>query len=693
MKRKMKIARQCAFALILAIVIFFGCEKKGTQEGTQEVASAGYLLIPVPFNKVHLEDQFWKPRLETQAKTLVPFALEKTQPAVDNLRKTAEYLKGNKDDLPFPHRFIASDLYKVMEGASYLLMDNRNPKLEKQLDDIIDIIAAAQQPDGYLYEAHITGVSKDHEQFTGGGMGDKPYSWVVHSHELYNMGHMYEAAIAYFQATGKDKWLKVAEKNAQHINRVFFEGDPNYNNGVPVNQAPGHEELELALAKLYRITNNTLYLDMAKKFLDIRGITYVPEGEGVMAPTYAQQHKPVAMQDEAVGHAVRAAYLYTGMADVGALKGTNEYDQALNSIWHNIVDTKMHITGGLGAVHGIEGFGAAYELPNKEAYNETCAAVGNVFFNFRMFLLTQDAKFVDVAEIALLNNALAGTNLEGNKFFYVNPLEADGHTAFNDGNPGRSPWFNTACCPSNLARLIPQVSGMMYAFTDDEIYVALYGSNSTSIALKGGNVGLKQEANYPFDGNIAINLNLDIPQEFKLKLRIPTWTRPSQFVPGELYDYTTASEEQWEVKVNGVGIAVELDKGFAIIDRKWQQGDKVELLLPMPVRFNTAIEQVEADRNRMAITRGPLVYCAEGIDNGEDVQVFFLNGTPDPTLVKTSLFESGELKDILKIEIPAHKLSGAKDVSGKLTMIPYYAWDNRGDGSMIVWIPTKKQSF
>ncbi len=677
--------------LLIAGAILSGCDTSEKKEVKEEPKSTGYSLTPVPFNKVKLEDQFWKPRLETQAKTLVPFALEKTQPAVENLRKTAEFLKGNKNDLPFPHRYIASDLYKVMEGASYLLMDNRNPELEKHMDDIIDVIAAAQQDDGYLYEAHITGVSKDHDAFGGGGMGDKPYSWVLHSHELYNMGHMYEAAIAYYQATGKDKWLKVAEKNAQHINKVFFEGDPNYNNGKPVNQAPGHQELELALTKLYRVTNNELYLDMAKKFLDIRGKTYVPEGEGVMAPTYAQQHKPVAEQEEAVGHAVRAAYMYSGMADVGALTGTNEYNHALNSIWHNIVDTKMHITGGLGAIHGIEGFGPAYELPNKDAYNETCAAVGNVFFNFRMFLLTQDAQYMDVAEVALFNNALAGTNIEGNKFFYVNPLEADGHTTFNHGKPGRSPWFNTACCPSNLARLIPQVSGMMYAHTDVAIFATFYGSNHTTIALKNGKVAIKQEADYPFDGQVAITLNPEKALGFQLKLRIPTWASTNQFVPGKLYDYVEANPVAWTVKVNGETITPELDKGFATIDRTWQPGDRVELTLPMPVRFNTAIAQVEADKNRIAVTRGPLVYCAEGIDNGEAVQHFYLDQLPDPSAVQTHVIGDGILKNVLEIEIPSQKVKGKSVEKSKLSMIPYYAWDNREDGSMIVWLPTEKE--
>ena len=301
-------------------------------------------LAPISFEKVTLQDSFWLPRLKIQKQTLVPFSLEKTQPAVENLRRTGEYLKTGKGKLlPLP-RYVASDLFKVMEGAAYLLTLEKDPELEKQMDEIIDIIADAQCPDGYLYELFIAPSEK-----IGWGAGDKPYSFVVHSHELYNMGHMYEGAVAYYRATGKRKWLDVAEKNAQHINKVFFEGDPNYNNGVPVNQAPGHQEIELALVKLYQVTGNKLYLDMAQKFIDVRGVTYQPEGKGVMAPTYAQQHLPVREQRTAEGHSVRAMYLYSGMADVVASKGDTTLTPALESIWHDIVDKKMHINGGLGA--------------------------------------------------------------------------------------------------------------------------------------------------------------------------------------------------------------------------------------------------------------------------------------------------------------------------------------------------------
>lgn len=653
---------------------FSACQDQGARE-TESNASENAPLVPVPFNEVGLNDDFWRPRLETQIKTLVPFALEKTQPAVDNLEKAGKFLRGDTTDLPFTHRYISSDLYKVMEGAAYLLMVNDDPKLEQRMDEIIDIIAAAQQEDGYLYVSHITGVADPKN------MGAHPYEYVVHSHELYNMGHMYEAAIAYYQATGKDKWLKVAEKNAQHINRVFFEGDPNYNGGKPVNQAPGHQELELALAKLYRVTGNELYLNMAEKFLDIRGVTYRPEGEAYMSPTYAQQHLPVTEQKEAVGHAVRATYMYSGMADVGALKHTEKYSEALGRIWGNIVNTKMHITGGLGAMHGIEGFGPAYELPNKEAYNETCAAVGNVFFNFRLFLLTGDAQFMDVAEIALFNNVLAGVNLEGNRFFYVNPLEADGTTEFNHGQAGRSPWFNTACCPSNLARLIPQVPGMIYSHRGDEIYVTLYAGSETQIPLESGTVNIRQTTDYPFGEAIRFRVNPESPTEFKLHLRIPTWTG-DQIVPGDLYYYRNADSEDWSVEVNGETMEVYTDMGFITIDRQWTAGDEVVLHLPMPVRFNIAIDTIEADRGKLAISRGPLVYTAEAIDNEAPLETYRFTDLPDKKDLHTVRIESGVLENIVKIEIPAT----ADGKESTLSLVPYYAWNNRGDGAMRIWV-------
>lgn len=674
-------------SLLLAFITscVYSCSTNEKQTNKNNEADSS--LTEMPFNKVQLEDNFWLPRIRVEKDTLIPFAFEKTSPAVENLKRTANYLKGIKGKLPFPHRYIASDLYKVMEGASYVLMIDRDAALEKRMDSIIDIIAGAQKPDGYMYEAHITGVAKDHEAWGGGGMGNKPYSWEVHSHELYNMGHMYEGAVAYYGATGKDKWLSVAEKNAQHINKVFFVGDSNYNGGKPVMQAPGHQELELALVKMYKATGKALYLDMAKKFLEIRGVTYKPEGDGVMAPEYAQQHLPVKEQRSAVGHAVRAAYMYSGMADVSALTHDSSYFPAINGIWNNIVDTKMHITGGLGAVRGIEGFGPEYELPNKNAYNETCAAVGNVLFNFRLFLMMKDAKFMDVAEVALFNNVLAGVNFSGNRFFYVNPLESDAKTPFNMGTAERAPWFGTACCPTNLSRLLPQVSGMMYAQSAKSIYCTLYGSNSTVIPLSGVKVGVKQEANYPFDGKIKIELSPDSDNKsFTLRLRIPGWAR-GQFVPGNLYDYVNAAHDMWEVKVNGEKISAPLEKGFAVVSREWKKGDIVELDLPMVVQAVKASEKVKEDRGKISITRGPLVYCVEADSPAEKVQQLFLDSVPGNSSVAVISQDTGIFKSIPQVEINFKKRDNGTITSKRMSLIPYYAWNNRGVRTMQVWIP------
>ena len=651
---------------------------------TLVATAADYPLKPVPFHEVDMTSAFWRPRLETQRTVLVPFAFGKTEPGVAHLQAAADALTVKKTDDHRPHRFIDSDLYKVMEGAAYLVKLRDDPKLEAKFDAIVDVIAAAQESSGYLYPSHTTGVGAEKDM-----MGDKPYEFVVHSHELYNMGHMYEAAIAYYQATGKDKLLKVAEKNAVHVNKVFFEGDLKYNGGKPIQQAPGHQEMELALVKLYRVTGKQLYLDMARKFLEIRGITYVPDGEGVMSPTYAQQHKPVAKQTKAVGHAVRATYLYSGMADVGVLAGKTAYAKALDHIWANITDTRMHITGGLGAVHGIEGFGPEYELPNADAFNETCAAVGNVLFNYRMFLLHKDAKYLDVAEVALLNNVLAAVNLAGNRFFYVNPLAADGKYPFNHGTAGRAPWFGTACCPSNMARLLPQVQGMTYAHDGENLYVTFFAESATTVKMGDAEVAIRQATAYPNDGKIRIILDPTKPVDFALRLRIPTWTG-KQFVPGKLYQYANTEPAAWTLKVNGKPVKAKVEKGFAVIDRTWKRGDRVELTLPLPVRLNTCHPNVEANHDRVALTRGPFVFCAEGVDNGGVTERYFFEKLPKlaGSTVKTLSIESGSF---IQTTVPASALTATGGTKSQpLVLTPYYAWNNRGPSSMTVWFPHNK---
>ena len=639
---------------------------------------------PVTFEKVTLEDDFWLPRLKTQKETLVPFSLEKTEPAVENLRRVGEYLKHGKQEKMLPlRRYVASDLFKVMEGAAYLLALEEDAALEKQMDEIIDIIGDAQCPDGYLYELYSVPPSMRN---TSEGEGHGRYTFVSYSHELYNMGHMYEAAVAYYRATGKRKFLDIAEKNAQHINKVFFEGDPAYNGGKPVNQAPGHQEIELALVKLYEATGNSLYLDMAKRFIDIRGVTYIHKNTARKDKgAYSQQHLPVRELRTAVGHAVRALYLYSGMADVCTYFNDTTLTPALNSIWHNIADTKIHITGGLGAVAGIEGFGPEYELPNKDAYDETCAAVGNVFFNYRMFLATKDAKYIDMAETSLYNNVLAGVNFKGDRFFYVNVLQADGKKSFNKGRQGRQPWFKTACCPSNIARLVPQVSGFVYSHTENDIFCGLYAGSSASIPLASGNVGLKQTTGYPFEGNVSIEVSPEKEDsEFTIWLRIPTWTT-DRFMPGELYSYADRTACKVTAKVNGKRVRAGVKEGFMPIKRSWKKGDIVELDMDMPVRYNIADRRVKADSNRVSITRGPLVYCAEQPDNEHEAYLYYIERIGDEASV--SEFTDGIMKGIKTISLDVSAINeNGEGVRSGLKLIPYYAWNNRGDGtSMNIW--------
>lgn len=642
-------------------------------------------LSQIPFHEVVLEDGFWLPRLQNLKEVLVPFSLDKTEYAVDNLRKVGAYLRGECVTKPLEGRFyVSSDLFKVMEGAACLLTLERDAELEAKMDEIIDVIAAAQKSDGYLYEHHIMPKHLRNPR-NNRSAGDKPYSYVVHSHELYNMGHMYEGAIAYYRATGKRKWLDVAEKSAQHINRVFFEGDPNYNGGKPVMQAPGHQEIELALVKMYQVTGNKLYLDMAQKFVDIRGVSWKPNGEGVNSASYAQHHLPVREQREAVGHAVRATYLYSGMADLVAINGDTTLMPALDAVWHDIVDRKMHITGGLGAVATIEGFGPAYELPNNHTYNETCSALGNVLFNYRMYLMSGDAKYVDVAEVSLYNNVLAGVNFEGNRFFYVNPLESDGRRAFNHGRSGRSPWFSTACCPSNLARLIPQISGMVYSHTDDDIFCSFYVGSSVEVPLAAGAVKLRQQTEYPFEGEVVIEVEPAFDgEEFTLWLRIPSWLN-DRFVPGDLYSYADGVRSKFSVEVNGRRVRSEIVDGFLPLRRKWSAGDKVCLSLPMKVRYSVANERVKADSNRLCVTRGPLVFCAEEPDNEAPVSRCYISSL-NSARGKVSHFEEGVLSGIPTITVAADVAYDEECAPTTLKLIPYYAWNNRGDNKqMNVW--------
>ncbi len=626
-------------------------------------------LKGVPFTDVKITGGFWQPRLETELDVTVPFSVEHCAPAVERFRLCRDYLEGRSDVLPMPHRFISSDMYKVMEGVAYSLQFRRDKRLEDFMDSTIALIAECQRPDGYLYITHMCGNPYVNE------MGEKPYSFVIHSHELYNMGHLYEAAVAYYQATGKRELLDVAIKSAKHINRVFFEGDPAYNGGKPVNQAPGHEEIELALCKMYKVTGDRFYLDLAKKFLDIRGVTFVPDGKGENSPEYAQQHLPVAQQRKAVGHCVRAIYLYTGMAQVDALAAIDEYKPALDTIWEDLVSTKIHITGGLGADRRIEGFGSAYDLPNKFAYNETCAAVANVFFNMGMFLAEKDAKYLDIAEMSLFNNALAGISLSGDRFFYVNPLEADA----DETRVNRSEWFGCACCPPNISRLILQTPGHMYAASDDDIYVTLYSSNEATVALGKCSVALEQATDYPVDGKVRLTVRPDKARKFSVRLRIPHWCTGEAFAPGGLYRFADGRGGDFSLTVNGKKVGYKMEKGFAVIERKWKEGDVIDLDLNMRPRLVKADDRVAEDKGCAAVVCGPVVYCAESVDNNVKPKEMAL---PNDARFEAERMSGGIMDGIVKLNCTGG--------DSAISLIPYYSWANRSsETSMRVWLKTE----
>jgi DUF1680 family protein len=578
-----------------------------------------------------------------------------------------------------PHkgrRFNDSDVYKAMEAAAYTLRLHPDAALEKTLDDLIVLIARAQEPDGYLFTTRTNDPAHP-----APGSGPERWSNLRVSHELYNVGHMYEAAVAHFQATGKREFLDIAEKNAALLLRTFGDG-PGRRRGFP-----GHQEIEIGLAKLFRATGNRAYLDLAKFFLDERGHYFGGEKHAPDDPfavydsdEYMQNHKPVLEQDEAVGHAVRAMYMYSGMADVAALGGLPEYVAAIDRLWLDVAGRKQYLTGGVGARSGSEAFGEAYELPNAEAYTETCAAIGNALWNYRLFLLHGESKYMDVFERVLYNGLLSGVSLGGDRFFYQNPLESA-------GGYGRSPWFEVACCPPNMTRFLPSLPGYVYAAKDDVVFVNLYVAGTGKIPLPGRPIILTQETRYPWDGAVRLTLSPEAPGPFELALRIPGWAR-GEAMPTDLYKFLDGSDEGPVLKVNGEAVALDLHEGYARLRRDWKDGDTVELTLPMPVRRIVANDAVAEDRGRVALQRGPVVYAVEGVDNGDRVFDLVL---PDASPLAVE-FRADLLNGVAVVTGPA--LAVSKDAAGKAVeaarpflAVPYYAWANRGPGQMLVWLP------
>ena len=635
-----------------------------------------YTYKEVPFTDVHFTDNFWLPRIETIRNVTVPFAFRKCEEThrIDNFAVAAG-IKEGKFNSPYP--FDDSDVYKIMEGASYLLAVKEDNGLDAYMDSLISLIGAAQEPDGYLYTTRTIGGSSIHP-WAGKKRWENERD---NSHELYNVGHMYEAAVAHYQATGKRDFLDIAIKSADLLCNTFGPEEGK------LTVAPGHQEVEIGLVKLYRATGDRRYLDLSKFFLDARGKydKYDRNSKDQFrSGAYWQDHKAVIDQDEAVGHAVRAAYMYSAMTDVAALRNEQTYRVAVDNLWDNVTGKKMYITGGIGSTRHGEAFGKNYELPNSTAYCETCASIANCMWNLRMFMLHGDAKYIDVLERSLYNAVLSGISLDGKEFFYPNVLSCD------ENGAERSEWFNCSCCPSNLSRFIPSIPGHVYATSDAGVYVNLYGANQAGITLGNGKrIDMSQKTSYPWEGNIELTVTPESKQELSIMLRIPGWVdnRP---VPSDLYTYMNADEKKIVIKINGEVQNAPIEKGYAVLARKWEPGDVIQLTLPMEVHKNKANDKVEADINHLSVERGPIVYCAEFADNNGAVLNYVLkSGDEFAVSPAPALFDGVNLlKGHVDRVVADKNYEVIKSVKDSLTLIPYYARSHRGNGEMTVWFPS-----
>lgn len=636
-----------------------------------------YPIQAVNFTEVKLNDNFWLPRIKINHTVTIPtsFARCESTGRVKNFEMAAVH-KGKFCTI-FP--FDDTDIYKTIEGASYSLSLFPDQKLEAYIDSLIVKIGKAQEPDGYLYTARTIDPEHPH-QWAGKQRWEKEREL---SHELYNAGHLYEAAAAHFYATGKRSLLNIALKNADLVCSVFGPSKRHV--------APGHEIVEMGLVKLYRITGKDQYLTSAKDFIDQRGHYNgydAKDNSPFKNGAYWQDNIPVVEQREAVGHAVRAAYLYSGVADIAAITGDKKYLEAIDSIWKNVVTKKLYVQGSIGSVPDGERFGNNYELPNSTAYNETCAAIANVFWNQRMFLLKGDAKYIDVLEKSLYNGVISGLGLDGKSFFYTNAMQVKNSFSHPALERSRAGWFDCSCCPTNLMRLIPSIPGYVYAQKDNNIYVNLFVASNTTLNVHGTPVSIVQQNNYPFDGDLKFSVSPKSSANFNLLVRIPGWAQ-NQVVASDLYNFENASDKKAEIKVNGKIIAYDLQNGYAVLNKTWKKGDVVEVVLPMEVRRVVANEKVKEDRGKVALQRGPLIYCAEWRDN---------NGKTGNIIMPTSVtyttdYEPNLLNGVtvLKTEVPVVEISdngqSMQTTKKSVTAIPYYSWANRGEGEMTVWFP------
>ncbi len=654
--------RKCVDAIIVMFI-------------TLGAIAADYPVQPVPFTAVRITGGFWRPKQEVNRTVTVPYAFQQCEVTnrIKNFDLAAETMKRRaagettfQNKPPSIYPFDDSDVFKAIEGASFALSIQKDPALEARLDGYIARIAAAQEPDGYIYTFRTMHPDSPAHQWIDQKRWLKDPSL---SHELYNIGHMYEAGVAHYQATGKRSLLDVCIKSADLVWKDFGKGE--------LRIAPGHQVIEMGLAKLYRVTGDKRYLNLAKFFLDVRG----PNQD-----SYNQRHLRVVDQTEAVGHAVRANYMYAGMADVAALTGDQSYINAINKIWQNVVSKKLHITGGVGARAAGEAYGNDYELPNN-CYNETCAAIAFLMWNHRMFLLDADGKYMDVFERTLYNGFPSGVSLSGDRFFYPNPLEYDGKSANNHGHAGRAPWFGCACCPPNVLRTMAALTGYFYAIRDDRVFVNLYAQSEATTKVNGVAVSLTQETAYPWDGAVKLTVSPDKPAAFTICVRIPGWVdgRP---VPSDLYTYDNAEPVTWSVSVGGEKVVARPERGYVSITRTWKAGDVVSIDLPMVVRRVAGHANIVATKNRVALERGPVVYCLEGIDNDGSV---FDAVIPENAVVKAEMRKDPQggtvvltVTDAQRAERVAEDKITTKPAN--LTMIPYHLWNNRGNSPMQVWV-------
>lgn len=607
---------------VLAITFFVFGKKVNKQDDLQK-------NVPINFSKVKIHDNFWSPRLETHAKTTIPVCIDQCEnqtSRINNFAVAAKKVDGKFNGLFYDD----SDVYKMLEGVAYTLMIKPDKKLEQKIDSFISLIVGAQQPDGYISTYYT--------------LGDYDKRWTdMNMHEMYCGGHLIEAGIAYFNATGKRTLLDVGIKFADHIYNRFFIGN------IP--WVAGHEEIELALIKLNQITNDKRYLNMAHWLLEQRGHNHGTWKES--AKDYYQDIVPVKDLKKISGHAVRAMYLFTGMADYSAATRDTSYFKALDSLWDNIVTAKMYLTGGIGSSWQNEGFSADFDLPNKEAYCETCASAGMIFWNQRMNMLKGDAKYIDILERALYNGLLSGVSLSGDRFFYVNPLESE-------GAHHRKAWYGTACCPSQISRFLPSIGSYIYATSPNTVWLNLFVGSETEVEINKNKVKIAQNTNYPWDGKIEIKVDPNKSQKFGVKFRIPDWCKT------------------YSVQVNGQPMKNSVDESsYRTISRKWKKGDNVTINLDMPVEVVKADPRVAANIGKRALQRGPIVYCIEEVDNKDFDSVVLGSKTSYSVAFDKNLL--GGVQTIY-----------AKQNNRTAKFVPYYSWDNRDNGKMKVWIDYKE---